>query len=48
MVLIVECGLCEVDFCLIEIVGDKFLMWFILGFFISDKNCFVYVESDLI
>jgi hypothetical protein len=39
MVPTVERGLCEVDFCSIEIAGDRPEIWSMSGFSIIDRNC---------
>ncbi|CNV11148.1 Uncharacterised protein [Salmonella enterica subsp. enterica serovar Bovismorbificans] len=39
MVPTVERGLCDVDFCSIEIAGDSPSIWSTSGFSMSDKNC---------
>ena len=46
MVPTVERGLCEVDFCSMEIAGDKPSMWSTSGFSIIDRNCRAYDDSD--
>lgn len=44
----VECGFFEVVFCLIEIVGERFLMEFMFGLVISFRNWCVYVDRFFI
>ena len=34
-----ERGLCEVDFCSMEIAGDRPSMWSTSGFSIIERNC---------
>jgi hypothetical protein len=42
----VERGLWEVDFCSMEMAGDKPDIWSMSGFSIMDRNCLAYVDRD--
>jgi hypothetical protein len=38
--------LCDVDFCSIEIAGERPSMWSTSGFSIIDRNWRAYADSD--
>ena len=42
----VDLGLCDVDFCWIEIDGESPSIDSISALSITDKNCLAYVDND--
>ncbi len=46
MVPTVDLGLCEVDFCWIEIDGERPSIDSISALSITDRNCLAYVDKD--